>query len=235
MMELDLLSYKSLGDEKNHIGCIWSPIELIMMKVVEYATSIDHNITLTKGTWGKFLQVLQKVITVIFCLESGDDGWKRYRLMEEQQPLFNSARNDHGNQQTDVFYLNLVFSLPRQRIVNDSYECVFLSTLAVMSIKRDATYMPPNDLTTLFAALIASFCALIFSAAQNYPVKCCFVDGRDEATIEPLATLHFSGRLEQNCRRSLAQDLPDQFGAAQSAAPPLQLRSQGQPQLPHRW
>jgi hypothetical protein len=36
-----------------------------------------------------------------------------------------------------------------------------------------------------------------------------------------LATLHFSGRLEQNCRRSLAQDLPDQFGAAQSAAPPL--------------
>jgi hypothetical protein len=92
--------------------------------------------------------------------------------MKEQQPLFNSARNDHGNQQTDGFYLNLVFLLPCQRIVNNLYECVFLSALAAMSIKCDATYMPPNNLTTLFAALIAIFCALILSAAQNYLVKC---------------------------------------------------------------
>jgi hypothetical protein len=111
-------------------------------------THKPFNTRLKKGTWGKFLQVLQKVVPVIFCLESGDNGWKRYRLMEEQRPLFNKPGMTKAiNKQ-----------LPRQQIVNDLYECVFLRALAVMKIKRNATYMPPNDLTTLFAALIANFC-----------------------------------------------------------------------------
>jgi hypothetical protein len=83
--------------------------------------------------------------------------------------------------------------LPRQQIVNDLYECVFLRALAVMKIKRNATYMPPNDLTTLFAALIAIFWALILSAAQNYPVKCCFVDGPDNDSSRLVATAWSNG------------------------------------------
>jgi hypothetical protein len=60
--------------------------------------------------------------------------------------------------------------LLQQQIVNDSYECVFLSAFAVILIKRYATYMPPN-MTTLFAALIAIFQALILYLAQNYPIN----------------------------------------------------------------
>jgi superfamily II DNA helicase RecQ len=190
MMELYLLSSKSLSDDENHIGRIWSRVETMSKLAVEYATSIDRsnlvlmevkridarpthkpfNTTLKKGTWEKYLQVLQKVVTVIFRLESGDDRRKRYRLTEEQKELFQTASNDHSNQQTDGFYLKLLFSLLRQRIIDESYECVLLSALAAMSIKRDATYLPPNDVTTLYAALIAVFRALILFAARKYPV-----------------------------------------------------------------
>jgi hypothetical protein len=155
-MELYLLSSKSLSDDENHIGRIWSRVESITTKAVKYATSIDRsnlvlmevkridcrpthkpfNTTLKKETWEKYLQVLQKVVTVIFRLESGDDRRKRYRLTEEQKELFRTASNDHSNLQTDGFYLNLLFSLLRQRIIDESHMArIYIVKLHVTKIQ----------------------------------------------------------------------------------------------------
>lgn len=191
MMSLFNVASQGLSDDEVDIRRILGRVESITDDAIAFAKSIDRsnlvlmevkridhrpanrpfNTTLKPETWEKYKRLLRTVVTIIFRLETGDPSRKRYLLTEEQKTLFQSALVDRDNQQTNRFYLDLLFSLLRQRMIEKSYECVLLSALAVMSIKRDATYLPPNDTTQFYAGLIALFRALILHAARNFPLN----------------------------------------------------------------
>ena len=190
---VDLFNVASLDLQENEVDIsrIWSRIKTITDNAIVYSKSIDRsnlvlmevkridirpsnkpfNPSLKLETWDKYIRMLKKVITVIFRLETGNQSRKRYKLTTEQHTHFQSAMDDRGNRQMDRFYLDLLFSFLRQRIIENSYECVLLSAIAVMSIKRDATFLQANEVTPIYAGLIALFRALILFAARNFPMN----------------------------------------------------------------
>lgn len=191
MMQLFRLASQPIQDDEVNIRRIWTRVASITNEAIDFVKSIDRsnlvlmevkridqspsnkpfNTTIKPETWEKYKRVLQKVVTIVFRVEYGDPGQKRYKLTNEQQTLFGIATEDVDDTQNDSFYIQLLFSLLRQRIIEKSYECILLSALAIMSIKHDATYAPPNDVTPFYAALIALFRALILFAARNFPVN----------------------------------------------------------------
>jgi hypothetical protein len=103
---------------------------------VNYPTK-PFNPNLERPSWSKYIGFFVKIITVIYRMESEEFIKTSYRFTGEQQILWRALNADTHDEIDDSFYIDFLLSLVTQRIMDDSYECVILSTLSIIMLRSD--------------------------------------------------------------------------------------------------
>ena len=128
------------------------------------------NAVLLKQTWERYIGVVMDICIIVFRLETAMFEKPQYTLSDGQQGLIHQILNDHTDDVSEMAYVDFLLSLIWQKIAHQSYDCIFLNAIAIMSIKDDSTYLSASDTTPIYAAILAVFKAVILNKAKYFQI-----------------------------------------------------------------
>lgn len=137
--------------------------------------SKPFNVAMRPNSWLRYIRQIQTIFRVVLRLyiynkfddtnveddSTGSAHTSKYPVVSftvRQEAAISSILNEPQNEEK---YVEFLLSLADQTYNNDPHECTLICILSFMSLERDLTYKSAKNSTTIFAAILRVYKALV--------------------------------------------------------------------------